>query len=95
VQIEGLDRAARREVVDHPVDDRRRIVPVVERAGAGQQVDVAPSVDVPEVVTTRPFEHHREIPAVTPNVRLVAVEHGLVHHSVTPWISTESIREIV
>ena len=64
VQIEAVGDAVLLDVVDQRLLEDGIVVPVVQRAGAGEEVEVAAAMHVPQLGTARMIEDGREIARV-------------------------------
>ena len=81
--VEAVDDAVALEVLDERPLERRVVVPVVEHAGAGEEVEVLAAVGVDERRAARAVEDGREGADVAAHLRLAAVEDvqgGVVAH---------------
>ncbi len=92
-QQAGLRRGRHVEAVQHPVAGHvlhqallhlRVVVPVVEHPGAGEEVDIPPSLLVPQQRPRAAGEHRREVAAVDADLGLHALEQPHVGQLARP-----------
>ena len=72
--VEAVDDAVALEVLDERARERRVVVPVVEHAGPGEEVEVLAPVGVDERRSGGTVEHGRERADVSAHLRLATVE---------------------
>ncbi len=78
VQVEAVGDAVLHDVVDERGLEDRVVVPVVERAGAGQEIEIALAVDVAQLGAAGVVEQRREAAGVGAHVRLQPQEDFVV-----------------
>ena len=76
VQVERVGDAVVHDVVDQRLLEDRVVVAVVERAGAGQEVEVAVAVHVGEHGAVGAAEHGVEAAGIGAHVGFETLEHG-------------------
>jgi hypothetical protein len=76
VHVQAVGDAVARQVVDQRFLQRRRIVPVVQRTGTGEEVQVGLAVDVGQAGAAGGVEDHRPGSAVAAHLGFDVLEHG-------------------
>lgn len=76
VHVQAVGDAVGGHVLQQPLFEVVVVVPVVQRAGAADEVQVATPVLGDQMAALRPGEHRREGPAVQPYVRLQVFRGG-------------------
>ena len=78
VEVEAVRHPVRLDVADERLLQDRIVVPVIQRAGAGEEIQVAAAVYVPQLGVQRPLPDVRKRPRIGLHVRFQPAEHRVL-----------------